>query len=296
MKKNFKFDICICGHVFKDIIYILDSYPKENSNKHYDAEVITKYGGILNTIRGLRFLNKSLKIKASSIVGNDEDGKLIINELKKLKINYNDIQKNNLTNNSLHLINKKRNTKTFIVRFLSKKPKKTLNIADSKWVHFMYLDNKEFLKQFGNLVMKKKSGQFFSADISNRTIDNVDLKKYLKMMDCLIFSTKEIPSLFKSNDCLEFNKHSMSKLKDLSILVKKIIVHNNKKSIAFIDGFFYESENLKKIHKQKFNITGAGDNFSSFIINQLISKKMFSKISLSDAHKFSSDYCLGKLY
>ena len=57
--------------------------------------------------------------------------------------------------------------------------------------------------------------------------------------------------------------------------------------------FFYESENLKKIHKQKFNITGAGDNFSSFIINQLISKKMFSKISLSDAHKFSSDYCLG---
>ena len=128
-KNNFKFDICVCGHVFKDIIYILDEYPKENSNRQYDADVIIKFGGILNTIRGLRFLNKKIKIKATSIVGNDSDGKLILNELNSLKINNTEIAKNNTTNNSLNIINKKRNTKTFIVRFLSRKPKKLLNIC-----------------------------------------------------------------------------------------------------------------------------------------------------------------------
>ena len=295
-KNNFKFDICVCGHVFKDIIYILDEYPKESTNKHYDADVIIKFGGILNTIRGLRFLNKKIKIKATSIVGNDEDGKLIINELNNLKINNKEIKKNNITNNSLNIINKKKNTKTFIVRFLSKKPEKSFNISDSKWVHFMYLDNKEFLDQFGSLVINKKPGQFFSADISNRSISKINLKKYLKKLDCLIFSTKEIPSLFKSKKCKEFNNYSMSKLKGLSSLVKNIIVHNNKKSIAFIDGFFYESKNFNKVYKNNYNITGAGDNYSSFIINQLISKKMFSENSLSEAHKFSSDYCMGKLY
>ena len=56
MSKKFKFDICVCGHSFKDIIYEIDDFPKENSNKSYNAVVSYKFGGVFNTLRALRFL------------------------------------------------------------------------------------------------------------------------------------------------------------------------------------------------------------------------------------------------
>ena len=62
MNKKFEYDICVCGYAFKDIIYKLDNYPVENSNKSYNAEVSYNFGGVFNTLRALRFLNKRIKI------------------------------------------------------------------------------------------------------------------------------------------------------------------------------------------------------------------------------------------
>ena len=117
MNKILKFDICVCGYSFKDTIYELNSFPEENSNKSYDAVVSNKFGGVFNTLRALRFLNKKIKIKVLTILGKDEDGKQGLKEIKKLNINHNSIVFNNSTSTSLNIINKKKNTKTFVVRF-----------------------------------------------------------------------------------------------------------------------------------------------------------------------------------
>ena len=294
--KKFKFDICICGHAFKDIIYKLDTFPKENSNQVYNAESSVSFGGIFNTLRGLRFLNKKINIKAVTVLGKDEDGKNAIKDLKKLKVNHNSTIFNNLTNTSLHLINKKNNTKTFIVRFLSGKLSTLQKISDSRFVHFMYLDNKEFLDQFGKLVLSKKEGQFFSADISNRSIFKNNLKKYLNNIDFLICSTKELPSLFNSKKCVDFNLYSLKKLKELSHDIENILVHNKSESKAFINGKIISLKNKKSITNENSNITGAGDTYAAYILNEFLTKNLIETKSISGAHRFASDYCLGKLY
>ena len=128
LRKKFRFDICICGHTMKDMIYTLKRYPKESSDTR-DATLITRFGGIANTIRGIRYLNKKIKMKSVTILGKDQDGDNAIQELKKLKVDYKSIIRNGLTSDVVILISKLKSTKTVIVRFLSKKPKKMPNIA-----------------------------------------------------------------------------------------------------------------------------------------------------------------------
>ena len=57
-------------------------------------------------------------------MGKDQDGDNAIQELKKLKVDYKSIARNGLTSDVVILISKLKSTKTVIVRFLSKKPKK----------------------------------------------------------------------------------------------------------------------------------------------------------------------------
>ena len=213
-----------------------------------------------------------------------------------MKINHESVIFNNKTSNSLHLINRKKNTKTFIVQFNNKKINNFKNIDDSQWIHFMYLDNKEFLDQFNKLILNKKENQFFSADLSKRSFSKLNLKKYLYKLDFLICSTKELPSLFSSQKCIEFNKYSINKLKNLSKIIKFIVVHNKKKSLSFIDGRQIEVKNRINTSNANVNITGAGDTYAAYIIFDLFNKKMIDNKSILKAHKFSSEYCLGKLY
>ena len=295
MSKILKFDICICGYSFKDTIYELNSFPEENSNKAYNAVVSNKFGGVFNTLRALRFLNKKIKIKVLTILGRDEDGKQGLKEIKKLNINHHSIVFNNSTSTSLNIINKKKNTKTFIVKFNSKKIHNISKIEDSRWVHFMYLDNVEFINQFKKIVLNKKKDQFFSADLSRRTISKLDLTKYLNKLDFLICSTKELSSLFKSNKCNEFNQHSIQKIKKLSKKIKYIVVHNKFKSLGFIDGALTEVKNNNLVNNKNINITGAGDTFTASLINDFITNNMIDNKSIYNAHKIASKFCMGKI-
>ena len=295
MSKVRKFDICVCGYSFKDTIYELDGFPKENSNKSYNAVVSNKFGGVFNTLRAIRYLNKKIKIKVVTILGKDEDGKEAVKELKKLRVNHESIAFSGKTNKSLNIINKKKNTKTFVVQFDTNIIKHINNIDDSKWVHFMYLDNIEFIDQFKKIVLSKNKNQFFSADLSRRTISKLDLNKYLNKLDFLICSTKELPSLFKSNKCIEFNKFSLKKLKSLSKNIKYIVVHNKFKSLGFINGKLIEVKNKNIVNNKNINITGAGDTYTASLINDFIINKMIDYKSINNAHKVASKFCTRKI-
>ena len=77
LRKKFRFDICICGHTMKDMIYTLKKYPKESSDTR-DATLVTRFGGISNTIRGIRYLNKKIKMKSIKLVFTLMIGTMII--------------------------------------------------------------------------------------------------------------------------------------------------------------------------------------------------------------------------
>ena len=74
----------------------------------------------------------------------------------------------------------------------------------------MYIDNKEFLDIYANIILNKKNNQIFSADISslslslffwgNKTFKNTNVKKYLPFFDFLIFSTKELNSILEGSN------------------------------------------------------------------------------------------------
>ena len=295
MSKKFKFDICVCGHSFKDIIYEIDDFPKENSNRSYNAVVSYKFGGVFNTLRALRFLNKKIKIKVATILGEDSEGAEALKEIKKIKIDHQAIIFKNSMNTSLNIINKKKNTKTFIVQFNSQKVKYNNQIDDSNWIHFMYLDNLEFVNQFRKLVLNKNPGQFFSADLSRRSISKLDLTKYLNKIDFLICSTKELPSLFKSKKCIEFNNYSLNNLEKLSKKIPYIIVHNKNKSIGYIKGKKIRVINKKLVSDKNIKITGAGDTYTASLIEHFINKKMIDNRSIISAHRFASNFCRGKV-
>ena len=285
-----KFDITICGHTYFDIIYLLKSFPRERDDIR-NPVVKKQFGGIFNTIRGLRKLNKKIKIDVFTILGKDHVGNDAVKELKKLKINTNKIIRDKETNDDIIIVNQKNNSKTVFPRTFHKKPKKLPHLHDTKWIHFMYIDNKEFLDIYANIILNKKNNQIFSADISNKTFKNTNVKKYLPFFDFLIFSTKELNSILEGSNYKNFSPIVLKKLKDLNKTVPHIIVHSKNKSIYLNDKKIIEFKYSNKIY-EKLNILGAGDNFASCILNDAITAGTITKLSLKKAHYFATSYCL----
>ncbi len=283
-------DITICGHIYYDIIYLLDRFPKEKDDIR-NPIVKKQFGGAFNTLKALRRINKKLKINAMSILGKDHIGNEAIKELKKLKVQTSNIVRSNQTNDDFIIINQKNNSKTVFPRTFNNKIKKLPNLKKTKWIHFMYLDNIEFLDAYSGIIVNKNNKQIYSADISNKKFKKTNIKKYLPFFDYLIFSTKELNSILGGSNYKNFTPIVIKKLKNLNKIVPNIIVHSKSKSMFFHDQTFISYDYRIKTN-EKLNILGAGDNFAACILNELISKKTISKHSLEKAHKFATAYCL----
>jgi len=284
------FDITVCGLSFYDIIYLLDDYPKERSDVR-NPIVKKQFGGAFNTIKALRRVNKSLKIDVVTILGKDHIGNIAIKELKKNKVGTKNIIRSEQTNDDIILINQKNNSKTVFPRILHSRPKKLPQLKNTNWIHFMYLDNKEFLDNFSSFVSKKKHNQIFSADISNKKFKKTTLKKYLPFIDYLIFSTKELNSILEEKKCYNLTPSVLKKLKNLNKIVPNLIVHDKKKSIYLSKNKFIKYDYKVNIQK-KLNILGAGDNYAAFILNELVTTGKITREVLKKAHYFASAYCL----
>ncbi len=283
-------DITICGHIYYDIIYLLTKFPKEKDDIR-NPIVKKQFGGAFNTIKALRRINKKLKINVMSILGKDHIGNEAIRELKKLKIQTNDIVRSRQTNDDFIIINQKNNSKTVFPRTFHNKINKIPNLKNTKWIHFMYLDNTEFLDIYSDVIINKNNNQIFSADISNKKFKKTNIKKYLPFIDYLIFSTKELNSILGGSNYKNFTPTVIKKLRDLNKIVPNIIVHSKSKSMFFYNQNFIVYDYRIKTN-EKLNILGAGDNFAACILNEIISNKTISTQSLEKAHKFATAYCL----
>ena len=106
---------------------------------------------------------------------------------------------------------------------------------------------------------------------------------------------KIVTILGKDNDGINGIKE-LNILKYLSKIIKFIVVHNQKKSIVFVNGKLIQVSNIKNFSNKNINITGAGDTYAASLLCDLLKNKMIDNKSILKAHKLASDYCFAKLY
>ncbi|MEF9940814.1 MAG: carbohydrate kinase family protein [Lachnospiraceae bacterium] len=84
--------IAIAGNLITDIGYTIDQYPKKgNLTWMYEPKVHT--GGVNNILVDLARMDPNLPLKVSGLIGDDENGKVVLNTLK----DYPNINIHNIT-------------------------------------------------------------------------------------------------------------------------------------------------------------------------------------------------------
>ena len=74
--------ITVAGNLIADVVYTIDAYPKKG-NLTWMNNPVSHTGGINNLIIDLARLDQKIPIKVSGIIGDDENGQLIVDTLKK---------------------------------------------------------------------------------------------------------------------------------------------------------------------------------------------------------------------
>lgn len=91
--------ICVAGNLIVDITYPIERFPRESELVTITEGITRSVGGaVCNDIVDLAKLDPELKLTALGVIGDDEEGKFIIDELSKYK------------NIDLSLLNKKGKT------------------------------------------------------------------------------------------------------------------------------------------------------------------------------------------
>ncbi len=79
--------ICIAGNILVDIVKNIDSYPKIGMLSHITDVSLAVGGCVPNVAINLAKIDKSIPISAIGMVGNDDNGKFVINKLNENGIN-----------------------------------------------------------------------------------------------------------------------------------------------------------------------------------------------------------------
>lgn len=111
MKKG----ICCAGNIGFDVTYPIERWPHQNELTHIRGEIIKATGGIAcNVTLDLARLAPDMHISSAGIVGDDENGDYILNELKKLKnIDCKNIIRKGVTSFTVVMSNNETKERTF---------------------------------------------------------------------------------------------------------------------------------------------------------------------------------------
>ncbi len=84
---NEKKGIVIAGNLLVDIVKNIDSYPKIGMLSHITDISLAVGGCVPNVAINLRKIDNSIKVSAVGMLGDDENGKFVVNQLSKHGIN-----------------------------------------------------------------------------------------------------------------------------------------------------------------------------------------------------------------
>lgn len=226
-------------------------------------------GGATNT--GAAFSRLGFRTGCICKIGNDNNGKDILNLFKNEKIKFLGTISKDKTGNSIILDSKEHNRT--ILTF--KGPGNNIKINElpkfkTKWLYYSAVLGDSFKTQEKLAKQLSKKGTKLAFNPSEYLIKNTDITSMLKMTDILILNKEEAEFLCKKN------KKKRDVLEGLKELGPKIVVVTNKNKLA------YAYDGLKKysIKPNKIKVlerTGAGDAFAAGFVAGIMANKPIQK-------------------
>ena len=266
MKKS----IIVAGSIIVDTINEISAYPKKGCLEQVFSIKKSLGGLVPNVGIDLKRIDPELHIYAVGQIGDDENGKFVIDSLEKEKIDTSLISINKKTPTSVDFVmSEQKGERTFFAysgtnnQFCEKDIK--LDRIKCDMLHLGYflfmekLDNGD-----GAKILKRAKQLGIKTSIDFVSDDNES--KYRKIWPCLPFVDNLIINEIEASKLagLDMSKNSIKdillKLKNMGV-IERIIVHSPKKSYLF-DGKEYLEQNSLFVDKKYIKgTTGAGDAF-----------------------------------
>lgn len=292
------FDIITIGGATRDIIFCTengkiiktsDPLCQKLLGFEYGAKLAIKnahftFGGGAQNI-AIAFSRLGLKTAIISRIGNDDNGKLILENLKKEKVNFKFVQIDSKFPSGLSLFicgEKAKDHLAFCYRGANDHLtfSNSSLISDSKWLYLSSLSGKwqEILKEITKILESKNSKLKLAWNPGQAQLKAgiFKLKKILDFTEVLFLNKDEAMELVQSSfskNSRKMEKEKLSYIKYLLIFLKhrgpkKVIITQGKKGAWFYDGkkfYFHQSSGQKPVET-----TGAGDAFGSGFVAGLI--------------------------
>jgi len=273
------FDVICIGDVAVDSVYRVGHLP--GKDEKVDATFIGKFigGTTCNTARALSQLGRSVKF--FTLIGNDEDGDFIQNQLKKSEIDLQVIQSEGVTTPATQILISDDGEKAILL-------------------FFSILDPKKIEVGFKSAVLPKTTVFFttgflpgFQQMITDQTPIVISLEK-----PTLQKSTKPYEWAIKHAHTLVLDRHSFQFIfnKKINVTSLENVLSNQSLSISYLiitmgeQGVIGYSVDQKQTihfnaHKiQPVDTTGAGDIFNAAFIHAYY----FLDFSFKDSLRFSN--------
>jgi len=216
-------------------------------------------GGGTNT--AVAFARLGLKTGWIGKLGNDTNGKEILNYMKKEKVKFLGKISKEKTGQSIILDSKQHDRTILIYKGINNNvSEKEIKKFKTDWLYFCSLTGKSFQTQ-KNLANKLK-GIKIAFNPGEHLIKTTNIKPLLKITNTLILNKEEAQLLTKEKDLLQ----GLSKLGPKIIVItdknKKILCYDGKKRYSLMPN------KIKVVER-----TGAGDAFASGFVAGLVKNK-----------------------
>jgi ribokinase len=269
-----KFDIVTFGSAVVDIFVNTDVAEKNNFISYpTGGKILVKDlkfdigGGGTNT--AVAFSRLGFRTGCISKIGSDENGKEILNCLKRERIKFlGGVQNGSKTGCSI-ILDSKGGERTILTYKGANDEISQKNIRRfrTKWLYLSSMLEKSFetQKKLAGILKRKKVKIAFNP--SSYLIKNEDLSQLLKITDILILNKEEAEMLLKKEHSQE--KNLLRGLYKLTLGI--VIITNKDKSIECYDGkkkYSLVPHKIKVVER-----TGAGDAFASGFVAGIIAKR-----------------------
>jgi len=274
-----KFDVIGFGSAVVDIFVNTEISEKNNFISYPVGEKILvkdlKFdigGGGTNT--SVAFSRLGFKTGCISVVGGDDNGKKVLDLLKKEKVQFlGKIEKDSMTGCSI-ILDSRGGDRTILTY---KGVNDEISLRDIKkfktnWIYLSSLLGQSFKTQKKLVEILKKRGTKIAFNPSSYLIKNENLGPILKLTDILILNKEEARMLVGGKE--------KDLLKGLYQLTRGIVVITDKdKLILCYDGnkkYFLQPNKIKVVER-----TGAGDAFASgFVAGQIAGRSVQESLRL----------------
>lgn len=279
--------ITIAGDILVDIVNILDKYPEKNMLANVLSTVHAVGGCVPNTIIDLAKIDSDIFLSAVGKVGNDENGRYVISQMKKYGIDISGVKvdEKSVTASSNVMTDSRTGERTF---FYTGGANSTFDIEDididaldCKIFHIGYIllldaldsEDSEYKTRMARLLDKiSKKGIKTSIDVVSEDGERFVEKiiPALKYSDYVIVNEVEscrVTGLSPRNPdgsiCVENIKRTMGKFFEYGVR-EKVIVHCAEAGFLMDkDGSFYASGSLELPEGYIKGSVGAGDAYAA---------------------------------